>query len=274
MTHAVACTKELNSEGFCFLFNQDVVSCMVPQNGSSLTAAVYSTASLPRITLLGWAAGSASALPSTPNRTDNPSAITESPRMCYGVFSTNQAEWDTYLPMVEFAMNNAYSEVTRATPFLLNYGVHPRHPYHREIGKKKLQCNGVTLSNPGQRHTAQHARAAVAHTLRTIPEVPESIKFTKAMHRAIKHTKLLLHATRQRMINHVNKHRSTETPYKVGDRVWLATKYIKLQHEGCNKLMPRYCGPFKIIKQINPVALRLELPKVMKVHPMFSMSPC
>jgi hypothetical protein len=172
--------------------------------------------------------------------------------------------------MAEFAMNNAYSEVTRSTPFLLTYGVHPRHPTISKL--VKLQCNGVTLSNPGQRHTAQHAHAAIAHTVRTVPEVLASIKFTKAMQRAIEHTKLFLHAARHRMMDQVNKKRTTATPYKVRDRVWLSTKFIKLKHEGCDKLMPRYCGPFKIVKQINPVALKLELPKCMKIHPVFCVS--
>ncbi len=34
-------------------------------------------------------------------------------------------------------------------------------------------------------------------------------------------------------------------------------------------MFPRFVGPFKVIKQINPVAFKLELPDVMKIHNVF-----
>ena len=37
-------------------------------------------------------------------------------------------DWDTFLPCCEFAMNNAWNESIRTTPFFLNYGRHPRSP--------------------------------------------------------------------------------------------------------------------------------------------------
>jgi hypothetical protein len=160
--------------------------------------------------------------------------------------------------------------VTRSTSFIVAYGVHPRHPAISKL--VKLQCNGVTQSNPGQRHTTQHAQKAITHTLCTVPKVQASIKFTKAMHQATGHTRLLLHAAIHMMMDHVNKKRTTVTPYKVGGRVWLSSKFSKLEHEGCDKFMPRYCGPFTIVKQINPVALELELPRCMNIHPFFHAS--
>ena len=38
------------------------------------------------------------------------------------------------------------------------------------------------------------------------------------------------------------------------------------------KLMPRYCGPFKILERIRDTAFKLELPATMKVHPVFHAS--
>ena len=40
----------------------------------------------------------------------------------------------------------------------------------------------------------------------------------------------------------------------------------------CEKLSPRYCGPFKILEKIRDVAYRLELSEGIKAHPVFHVS--
>jgi hypothetical protein len=211
LTHIVATTKEMNSPEFCYLFNKDVVRLhgapkrLITDRGSVF----YSKFTKNHTARMGcWQCFGTAFHPESDGQSERHNRIAEDVLRCF--CSTNQKDWDLYLPMAEFAMNNAYSEVTRSTPFLLTYGVHPRHPTISKL--VKLQCNGVTLSNPGQRHTAQHAHAAIAHTLRTVPEVPASIKFTKAMQQAIEHTKLLLHAARHMMMDQVNKKRTTVHP--------------------------------------------------------------
>ena len=42
--------------------------------------------------------------------------------------SPTQQDWDVHLPLVEFAINNAYQESTQTTPFMLHYGLHPHTP--------------------------------------------------------------------------------------------------------------------------------------------------
>ena len=39
-----------------------------------------------------------------------------------------QDDWDTLLPVLEFAINNSFQESIQDTPFYLNYGRHPRVP--------------------------------------------------------------------------------------------------------------------------------------------------
>ncbi len=47
--------------------------------------------------------------------------------------------------------------------------------------------------------------------------------------------------------------------YKLGQQVWLDTTHLRLPHQKA-KLTPKHLGPFKITKEISPVAYQLALP--------------
>jgi hypothetical protein len=47
--------------------------------------------------------------------------------------------------------------------------------------------------------------------------------------------------------------------YKLGEQVWLEATHLKIRHQKTN-LKPKRYGPFKIIKEISPVAYQLRLP--------------
>jgi hypothetical protein len=47
--------------------------------------------------------------------------------------------------------------------------------------------------------------------------------------------------------------------HTMGAQVWLKGKNLKLPYQA-TKLMPKRYGPFKIIKEVSPVAYQLELP--------------
>ena len=63
------------------------------------------------------------------------------------------------------------------------------------------------------------------------------------------------------------RRKSTFTPFKVEDRVWLDTRNLKTNHH--KKIRPRREGPFKITKVIGPVTYQLDLPKSWRIHNMF-----
>jgi hypothetical protein len=56
--------------------------------------------------------------------------------------------------------------------------------------------------------------------------------------------------------------------YKVGDQVWLEATHLQLRHQK-SKLAPKRYGPFKITKEISPVAYKLRLPTSWTIHDVF-----
>ena len=67
------------------------------------------------------------------------------------------------------------------------------------------------------------------------------------------------------MTCYADQHRGSAPEYKVGDKVWLSTKDIKINCPS-HKLAERQLGPFEIIKVISPNAVKLKLPTSFKIH--------
>ena len=61
------------------------------------------------------------------------------------------------------------------------------------------------------------------------------------------------------------------TPWKVGDKVWLEGKNLRL-HYPTRKLAPQREGPFEISHVISPLAYRLRLLPTWKIHDVFHAS--
>jgi len=59
--------------------------------------------------------------------------------------------------------------------------------------------------------------------------------------------------------------------YQIGNQVWLEGKNLCLPYQA-TKLAPKRYGPFKIIKEISPVAYQLALPLSWKIHNTFHAS--
>ncbi len=59
--------------------------------------------------------------------------------------------------------------------------------------------------------------------------------------------------------------------YKPREEVWLDASHLKIPHQKA-KLTPKHLGPFKIIKEISPVAYHLTLPINWRIHDIFHTS--
>uniref|UniRef100_A0A8C5MU45 Chromo domain-containing protein n=1 Tax=Leptobrachium leishanense TaxID=445787 RepID=A0A8C5MU45_9ANUR len=59
--------------------------------------------------------------------------------------------------------------------------------------------------------------------------------------------------------------------YHVGDKVWLSTRHIRLKVPSM-KFAPRFIGPYKILRCINPVSYALQLPPSLRIPNTFHVS--
>jgi transposase InsO family protein len=146
-----------------------------------------------------------------------------------------QNNWDEFLGIGEFAVNNAWQESIRTTPFFLNSG---RHPVTPET-KGELVC-----------------------------QVPQAKHFVSELQNSWQEAKEWLRRAQERQKAFADKKRR-EVHYQEGQLLLLSTKNLRIRHPGARKLLPKWIGPFRVNKKIGRVAYRLELPIHMRIHNVF-----
>jgi hypothetical protein len=142
-----------------------------------------------------------------------------------------QRNWVNKLPAIEFAMNSARSETTGFSPFFLNYGRTPR-PLLWDYPKQD--------EYPGVRDMALKIKEAIM-----------------SAHDAI----ITARVKQTRLAN--NRRRAA--PFVLGDLVYLSTQNISLPKGRARKLAPKYIGPYRITRELEPGAsFALDLPNELK----------
>jgi hypothetical protein len=67
----------------------------------------------------------------------------------------------------------------------------------------------------------------------------------------------------------------SECQFAEGDQVFLRLQPYKknsLKAENCQKLAPKFYGPYTILKHVGQVSYQLSLPSHSKLHPVFHVS--
>jgi hypothetical protein len=67
----------------------------------------------------------------------------------------------------------------------------------------------------------------------------------------------------------------SECQFAKGDKVFILRqpyKHTSLKDEHCQKLSPKFYGPYTVLKQVGLVAYQLALPSNSKLHPIFRVS--
>ncbi|KAJ9566252.1 hypothetical protein OSB04_002218 [Centaurea solstitialis] len=156
-------------------------------------------------------------------------------RSCVIDFGGN---WDTHLPLVEFAYNNSFHSSIGMAPFEALYGRKCRTPTcWLEAGEKQFAG-------------------------------PEIIQETADKVKGIRER---LKAAQDRQKSYADKKRRP-VEFQVGERVMLKVSPWKgiIRFGKRGKLSPRFLGPFTILEKVGLQAYRLELPPEMDgIHPTF-----
>src|SRR5947199_5432727 len=155
---------------------------------------------------------------------------------CY--VDQEQDNWVSLLPLAQFAYNSTENSTTKMSPFYANYGYNPE-PYRDVIDKAGTSLDADT-------------------TARKIKGLQEQLR------RDISFYAL-------RMKRYHDKGCRDAPTLKRGDKVYLLRCNIRTKRSS-NKLDFKKIRPFKILEKRSKVNYKLELPKGMRIHPVFHIS--
>ena len=106
---------------------------------------------------------------------------------------------------------------------------------------------------------------------RRVKKSEEALKFAKRMKTIHKEAEAAVSKACDDMQCYADLNRGKAPIYKIGDKVWLSAKDLKLNHLA-RKLSERQLGPFEIIKVVSPNVMKLKLPASYKIHDVINIS--
>ncbi|MBW0512486.1 hypothetical protein O181_052201 [Austropuccinia psidii MF-1] len=172
--------------------------------------------------------------PETDGQTERVNQILEQYIWMYVTY--HQDDWNTWLPLAEFAYNNSDHSSTKQLPFFTVYGRDPQ-----------FDSVHITQDTP-------------------------SGKLSKKIQSVQKDVKRELGVAINLFKRYSDKSRESPPVFNPGYMVWLSSKNIKATRP-TKKLSERWLGPFPIFKKVSTHAYHLKLPSQWKyIHPVFHIS--
>ena len=164
--------------------------------------------------------------------------------------AADHRDWNDKLPFVEFALNSSKKDSIGTTPFHMNRVTIPRDPFKTVVSNMAQHYlpKSPTTTWMGMSEPSGH---------RTIVQAQVDLQFAR---RCIELAQCRMKQTHDK--KGVRYHL-----YQTGDRVWLSYKHISLRHPSKrHKLVPRFYGPVSVLEMVGQNAVRLDLPRNLKVH--------
>src|SRR5258708_10851258 len=100
---------------------------------------------------------------------------------------------------------------------------------------------------------------------------PGATEFVEKMKKIHEEAQSALKKAQDDMKLYADRKRSDAPEYKVGDKVWLSTKYIQLKRP-TKKLAEKQISPYEITEIISTNAVKLKLPRGLTIHPVVTLS--
>lgn len=151
--------------------------------------------------------------------------------------SSNPSSWSRYVMWAEYAHNTLCCSSTGLSPFECQFGFQP------------------------PLFPSQEPEVAV----------PSAQRFVRRCRRVWRKVRSALQKSSRQYSRQANRRRRPAPSLRPGQRVWLSARDLPLRVES-RKLAPRFVGPFKVVRKVNPVAYRLQLPRTMRINPTFHVS--
>jgi hypothetical protein len=240
MVHYVPCREKMSAADFALVFMENVFRLhglplqIISDRDPRFTSIFWQEV----IKALGMESGFSTAFhPHTDGQTERMNRTME--EMLRHFITPMKGDWTRALPMLEFAYNNAKHTGTQSSPFKMYTGLNPLHP----------------ASGPADRNY----------------RVPAAEIFVQEMSDELARAKQCLADAQSKMKITADRKRA-DVHFKVGEKVLLSTKNLKLKGDMPRKMWPRYIGPYKILAVIRGLAYKLELPQGMKMHNVFHVS--
>ena len=149
-----------------------------------------------------------------------------------------QDNWNTLLPLAEFAYNNAPSATTGISPFFANKGYHPNLTIHPERDLASSRAKNLVVN---------------------LDELHQELKTTIAEAQK----RYQLPADAKRMI---------PPTFTIGQQAFVKAKFFRTTRPS-KKLSDKFLGPFEILAQHGSHSYTLRLPDTIHgVHPVFHVS--
>jgi hypothetical protein len=149
--------------------------------------------------------------------------------------NNRQDDWVDWLPIAEFAYNNAVHEATGYSPFFLNRGRHPRM-----LPEDPLEAGNASAED-----------------------------FVKRMQEVSRQADWNLRKAKEAMKLRWERSRPPRQYFEPGDQVLVTAEHLPSTRPS-KKLDQKWRGPFTVLKKVGEAAYQLDLPQHWKGHRTFN----